>query len=457
MKINREIKPSANGEISFTLPELDNFELSSGLNVTFIKKDNLPIIHLNLLLNAGSKFDPENKKGLAYLTSLVIDEGAAGLSSLEIDDEFETLGTIFRASTDSDLIYFSMLSLTDNFRKSVDLLAKIITKPDFNHSDFERERNKLLTKITQLRDDAGSIASLLFENLIYAPSFYAHPVIGKYDDVNSISRDELLNFYSNYFCPSDSHLIVVGSISKRDLLNELESNFSCWKNIGKTKASQLQIAETSKKHLFICNKEDAPQSELRIGHLTNSRSHPDYFGKSILNTILGGQFSSRLNHNLREEKGFTYGVNSSFDYNKESGSFGIATAVKTENTVDALNEILIEMNRIKNDVTDEEVDFAKSYLIKRFPSLFQTNNQLSNNVMVLVSHNLPSDYFDRYLEMIEQCDTKTVLEMADKYLYPENIVTVIVGNKNEILKSLDRIEWEQVTELDFEGNVIGSL
>ncbi len=440
------LKPEIKGKISFKLPEIKRFSLDNGLRVLFVEKKNLPIVHLNLVTLGGSKLDPENKKGLSYLTSRLIDEGAGEYSALEIDEKMESLGTVFSSSVNQEVNNLTLLTLKENLDASLDIYSKIISSPRFERIDFEREKQKHLTKILQLKDEPSYIAGIVFDKQIFGSLPYAFPTIGYVSDIERINNNDVISFYKQTINPGNSVLIVVGNISEKELSNMLNSYFGNWK-YEKSDFDFPSDASKKQSKIYLVHKDDAVQSELRIGHLTSGRKTADFFDKSVLNLILGGQFSSRINLNLRENKGYTYGVSSSFDYKKEIGCFEVSTAVQSENTLPAIREIMKEIEGVRKSVTEEEVEFAKSYLIKRFPAQFETYSQISRNISSLFIYSLADNYFDDYIQNIEKTEVTSVLKAAQNNLFPDKCDIVIVGNKNIIgpeVKKLNEFELEMI-------------
>ena len=433
MTINRTKKPAEKGQIDFSLPEIKRFELKNGLETIFVEKNNLPIIQLLLFVNDGSKSDPENKKGLAFLTSLLIDEGAGNLDALALDNEIELLGSILRCSTNQDSSTVSILTLSENFDKSLELFSLVITKPLFNEDDFNREKKKQLTKIIQLQDDPEYIANSAFRKILFKNTPYQSPVIGYYDDVEKIILDDVKDFYRKTFTVKNSTLIVVGNITQAELQKKLNDKLGNWKNESEYEIELPEIKKPERATYFV-HKEGSAQSELRIGTISTGRKSPDFYSKTLMNSILGGQFSSRINLNLREDKGFTYGAHSSFNFNQKAGSFVVSTGVESEHTAESVNEIFKEFNGIKRKILPEELEFSKSYLIKRYPSMFETYSQVAGNLSMLPLYDLPDNYFNTYIDKLKFVSLKEVLDAAKSTLTEENIVTVIVGDEKIVEK-----------------------
>lgn len=453
MKLNRDTAPSTSGKLDFHLPEIKQFKLSNGLQILFVEKNNLPIIQMSLIVNAGSRFDPTNKTGLAYLTSMLIDEGAGQFSALELDNEIESLGSIFGVSTDSDLIYLNMLTIKEKFERSLELLSTIYTSPLFTENDFDREKKKLLTNIVRSYDEPSYIASTSFRNLVYGTSPYAHPIIGETKSVETITNSDVIQFYQNNFSPSNTHLIIVGNITQPELEEKLNIHF----NSASTKVVDdisISLPGSNHKQFYIIHKDGAAQSEIKIGHIANKRTDSGYFPKVIMNSILGGQFSSRLNLNLREDKGFTYGISSGFQYNKYFGHFQISTSVESKNTAATLIEIEKEINGIKQNISSEEIEFSKSYLIKRFPAMFETYSQIANNLTSLVHYSLGDNYFNNYIRSIENCTKHEIENAAQQKIVSDKLIYLIVGDREKIIPQLSSVTDKSIVELNKFGERI---
>ena len=386
MNINRKIIPEPGSKPMFSLPKIEEFKTSTSLNLIFVRKENLPIVRFAYLSDIGSRIDPDNQKGLVNLFGMVLDEGAGGLNAIELKEEFQLLGTNFSINTNKDSTSLSFLCLKENFGKSLELLNLILNKAEFGEQSFVREKGKILTSLQQVKDSADVIADLAFDNLIFNRNeSYAFPTAGYPDHINNITKEDVINFYANVFTKSQPYLIVVGDIEKEKLEKLIDEKLAPSKD--NIELCDYQIQQNSKKtKMFFIDKKDSVQSEIRIGHITGKRNENDFFSKVLLNSILGGQFTSRLNHNLREDKGYTYGVNSSFSYYKYTGTFYVTTSVATEFTGAAISEIISELNKIHLGVTEDELNFAKSSVTKRFPSNFETYGQIAGNLSNKLKH-----------------------------------------------------------------------
>ncbi|MHB8580383.1 MAG: M16 family metallopeptidase [Ignavibacteriaceae bacterium] len=451
MNLSRSVKPIPNKNASFTLPLIERFRLQNGLGVFFIQMKKLPIIRLSLIVNAGSKFDPKDKKGLSNLLAMVIDEGAGKYSALEISEEFDTIGANFSVNSNHDKIYFTLQTLTENFDKALELFSSVVTAPHFSDEDFLRQKRKTLTHLLQLKDDPEEIADTVFSYVIFGEKNpYAFPTSGYDDHIENISVDDIKEQYKKFLTPNNSTLVIVGDASVKGLIDKLELYFGFWKQ----KENHFKLSFNTRKEVnqvFLVDKKDSVQTEIRIGYPASRRNNKDFFSKLVLNTILGGPFTSRINLNLRENKGYTYGASSSFGYLQESGFFIVSTSVGIENTANAINEILNELNKIKEGITSTELEFAKSFLIRQFPSNFETYRQITSNLTTMVIHSLPENYFNSYLESLQKISIEDVNKAAQENIFTNNLSIVIVGDKEKLQPQLTISDFGNIIATDYIG------
>lgn len=452
--IDRSRKPKAKEGIYFRLPNIAKHESDNGLKVLYVKKKNLPIVQINLILNAGSKFDPDEKKGLANLFSAMFDEGAGEYDAFQLSNEIEMLGSVLHVSSDQDCIYVSLLSIEENFKRSFELLSKILTTPRFDENDFQREKRKALVRILQSKDEPSYVASIVFEKIVFGDDHpYSSPEFGLSGTVGNIENEDLKEFYKSYIIPNDSTMVVVGSVDK-ERIEDLEEQFlDDWKF--KTHSlKRLPSPKEPKRKIYLVHKDDAPQSEIRIGHLSSPRNSKDYYAKYVMNMILGGQFTSRINLNLREQKGYTYGAHSSFNFNKEAAYFSVSTSVNSENTLDAIKEIINELGGIRQQITREELYLAKSSIIRKYPSIFETYGYIARNLTTKVIHDLPDDYFNTYIRNIQNVSLDDALKAAQDNIHTDNMIIVVVGNSNILRNRLSQLSNYELVELDTDGNEV---
>jgi zinc protease len=450
MQIDRSKRPTSSQEIKFNTPGIQNFNLENGLKIFLNEKKDLPIVRINFIVNNGSRFDPDDKKGLCNLLAMCIDEGAGEFNALQLADEFELLGTQFSVSCDTDISIISLQVLSENFIPALKLISNVITQPHFNDDDFELQKNKVLVRLNQSKAEPDYIADVSFEYFLFGnDSPYAFPVMGIERTVQNIQPDFIRNLYKNNFAPLNSTMVVVGNINKDLLQKELELVLGKWDRKPKTNSSVTDFNRTKRK-VIIINKPGAVQTEIRTGHSSSKRNEKDFFQKQIVNMILGGQFSSRLNLNLREKNGYTYGVHSRFSYFKEAGYFAVSTSVDVSNTANALSQIYLEIEKIREGISNKELNFTKSSLTKKYPSNFETYRQIAANISSKVIHNLPDDYFETYINKINSLSLDDVNKIANNSIYPDELITVLVGDSKSIFSQLSENEFGDIMTLEFE-------
>jgi zinc protease len=449
---DRKNKPLSLGKINFALPVITEFGMENGLKVLFVKKDNLPLVQFIFLSNAGCIFDPKDKKGLSNLTAMMLDEGAGEYDALQLSDEIDMLGSHLTIGSNEDNITVALQTLRENINRSLELLGKIITRPRFDEKDFQREKRKVLTRILQRKDNPDEVADHIFEYNLYGKGNpYSNLSLGKEKDINSITTEDVINFYNKFLTAENSTLIVVGDTSEEEIKNLVNRYFGNWK---KQLLDSDKIPEPIKRGntIAFCNKENAMQSEIRVGHISSKRNEGNYFAKLVLNTILGGQFTSRINLNLRENKGYTYGAFSAFNYFRNQAHFYVSTSVSTENTGNAIKEIFYELKNIKEGITKEELEFAKSSIIRRFPSNFETYSQVANNLTGKVIFSLPDDYFNTYIDNIRKVTEEDVNSSAAKEILSEELLIAVVGDKNKLIEQFKQFPNSVLIEVDSDGN-----
>lgn len=451
MKLNRNIPPKSKIPEQFELPVTQVLKLNNGLEIYHTEKKKLPIVKMNMIIPAGSCFDDYGNEGLAYLTGLVLDEGASKLNALQLADEIDKLGSLINVSTTMDHIFLSLTSIAENFERTFALFSFILKEPRFDKESFEREKKKHTTKIIQAFDMPSYIIANAFQKNIFKGSIYDKPILGYSHTVETLTQQKVKDFYNRYFLNDNMNLISVGSISSEDLTILSEKYLGDIKLKTPPKLSKIEFPK-NKSRIFFINKEGAAQSEIAVGHISKDRNAHDFMAAKIANVILGGQFSSRINLNLREDKGYTYGASSSLEYDKFIGYFSVSTSVQSEFTVPSIKEIRKEINLIRKDIRKDEIAFAKSYLIKQFPLMFETYSQILQRITTKTIHGL-DDYYEHYIQDIWDLTKEEILEAANEYFRPEMLTFFVVADKASVYESLKSIDDLELIELDIWGNI----
>ena len=348
--------------------------------------------------------------------------------------------------------------MTKHADKVLELFADVLLHPAFPTKELERMRRQRLAAIARRADSADSIAGIVFPRLLYGSD---HPY-GRFETVKSVqgvSRDEIVAFYKKVYVPNNASLVVVGDVTPDAIVAKLEAALKDWKP-GEAVEPKLPEPPSGKAvTVYLVDKPAAAQSVLAVGQVGVARSTPDYFPLSVMNAILGGQFSSRINLNLREDKGYTYGARSSFAFRQGPGPFQAGAPVQTDKTKEALVELTKEIADIsgKRPATADELAFAKDRLVKGFPSRFETNAGQAGTLAELVLYNLPDDYFTHYQSRVEAVSRDDVTRVAKKYLDPGHMMILVVGDKAKIESGLKELPYAKVINaLDPEGEPAAS-
>ena len=438
---DRSKPPESGPPPTLKLPPIHHLRLSNGLPVVLLEKHTLPLVQMELIAMAGSAMDPAGKSGLANIAAAMMDEGAGSRDALQFADAIDFLGASiseFAGQHTSGVILHTPLSKLDS---ALSLFADVILKPKFPAEELDRQRKERLTTLMQWHDDPRSISSVLFSRILYGTGHpYGLPAIGNEKNLRAFRVDDLSTFHDTYFHPNNATLVVVGDVTASLILPKLEEAFGKWKPSTVPPASWPPVQQVQERMVYLVDKPAAPQSEIRIGRIGVDRLTEDYYALVVMNTILGGSFTSRLNMNLREEHGYTYGAGSSFDFRPLPGPFVARAAVQTNVTDKALGEFMKELNRILAPVTDDELSRAKNYLTLRYPENFESIGQIAGQLSDLVVYKLPDDYFEKYTQHVIAVTKDDVQRVAKKYLDPEKVAIVIVGDKQEIQKGVEDLK-----------------
>jgi zinc protease len=424
------------------LPAIQKRQLRNGLPVWIVELHKVPVAQVNLVVFAGSAEDPPGKFGVTSLMTAMLEEGAGSRSALQIADAIDFLGADLGAGSTFDAsavrLHVPMARLAD----ALPIMADVALRPTLGQDELERLRQQRLTALLQARDDPGTIASQAFSRILYGQAHrYGTATAGTAATIKALTTADLRARFAASFAPGNSALLVVGDVVPDQTLALLETGFGGWRSEAAATPVKLPpVDEPARREIYIVDKPGAPQTQIRIGWIGVPRSTTDYFPLQVMNTILGGSFSSRLNMNLREKHGYTYGATSGFDMRAGAGPFTAAAGVQTDKTSESLAEFFNELNGILQPVPAEELARAKNYVSLRFPSGFETTSDISRRLEEALIHHLPEDYFSKYVQNIEAVTAADVQRVARKYIQPSRFVVVVVGDRKVVepgIRALD--------------------
>ncbi|MGH7459261.1 MAG: M16 family metallopeptidase [Longimicrobiaceae bacterium] len=426
-------------------PEVRRFTLSCGLPVRYVYRPALPLTVVRLVADAGSTAEPVERPGLGSLTAAMLDQGTSRSSALEISDRIDFLGASLDADADRDAGSLTLTSLTRNLVPALELFAEVATDATFPDQEWARVQKQELASLTAAADQPDTVAGWTFSELLYGADHpYGHPSGGTRASVGATSAGDLRGFFRARYRPGRTELMVVGSAAQDELTAALEQGFGGWGEAEREPAPPPPPPATPEAtRIFLLDRPGAPQSEVRAGHLSVPRAHADWLPLLLLNYALGGQFSSRINLNLREDKGYTYGAATGFEPRVLAGPFKAAAAVQTEVTADAVRELIRELEEVQESqpVSEEELAFAQLGIRRREPLQLETNAQIAGRIEGLIVYGLPDDYYHNFGERIGEVQLDEVRRVAREQLRPDRLTVVVVGDRAAVEAGLRALPY----------------
>ena len=384
-----------------SLPPIVTRQLSNGLKLMIVEQHELPVADFVLLVGSGGTSDPTGKTGAANLTTAMLREGTTTRKSLDIADQTSYLGISLFPFSSWESNTLSLHTPTAQLDSALALFADVALHPSFPANEFDRLKKNRLTELLQLRDQGPAIANQAFPAILYGTHPYGAQLIGTEQSVSSLSVADLQAYYQANFKPNNSTLIVVGDITPDQIEAKLNSLFGSWQRGDVATPTYTEPPKSGSTTIYLIDKPGAAQSSFRIGAVGVPRSTKDYFALTVMNTILGGSFSSRLMQNLREAKGYTYGAGSRFDMRRAAGPFTASAEIVSAKSDSALLEFMKELNAIRQNVSAQELSRAKRYLQLQLPGNFETTQDIAAALVPVAQYGLPLDYYNNYVQSVE--------------------------------------------------------
>ncbi|OYO31021.1 pitrilysin family protein [Janthinobacterium sp. PC23-8] len=446
--------PAAGPAPAIKLPQGKSFTLANGLTVIHHYNPAVPLVASQLVIKSGSGANPLAQPGLSSFTAQLLQEGTATRSAPQIADEAAQLGAFLGTGSGADSSFAQMTSLKSTFPQALDLLADVVQHPQFPQEEVERQRASRIGNLAQQRENAGFVAARVEAAALYGPQHpYGYIQLGTEAALKATTRADLQRFWQQHYVPNNAALIVSGDITESELKALAQAKFGAWK-AGEVAPSVAALPATSKARLILVDKPGAPQTALRLSNIAVDRKTPDYAPLQVMNAALGGLFTSRLNTNLREEKGYTYGVRSQFQYRSLPGPFSIAASVRTDVTGAAVSETVKELRAmIARPLSAKELSNARNAQVLSLPGQFDTNASVSASMASTYVYNLGLDYYTLLPQRFASVTGKQVQQVAKKYLQPEKLIVIGVGDQAKIAPQLSRLKLAPVEVRDAEGNV----
>jgi zinc protease len=435
------------------LPASRTVTLANGLGLTVVEMHKVPVVDVQLLVDAGSARDPADLPGLATFTATMLQQGAGRRAALDIADEAAYLGAQLTTAASYDVATVSLHVPKRRLEAALDLLADVVLRPTFADSEVARQRDLRSAQIVQLADNPVAIAAVAFPAIVYGPVHpYGHPLNGTAASTAALSRDRVAAFYGAFYRPNATRALVVGDITPAEAQRLFAGRFGGWERATVPEAPDAAAPAPAARAVYLIDKPGAAQSVIRIGHVGIARSNPDYVALQVLNTILGDAFTSRLNQNLRETHGYTYGAFSQFAALRLAGPFAASASVVTTKTDSSLIEFLKELRRIRDEpVSDAELAKAKAYITLGLPGDFETTASAAFRLRELLVYGLPSDYFDHYVPQVNAVTTADVQRVARAYIDPDHFDIVVVGDRSQVEAGITALNEGPVVYRDMWG------
>ena len=447
----RKTAPEPLENITFDIAKPFETELSNGLKIVIFENNRLPLVSFRLAFYAGDADEPNDLTGITSALTSMLNEGTKNYSSKQLAEEIERLGANITASSSSDFTIVSASGLSlytpDVFR----LFSEIVLHPTFPESELTLYQQNTIESLKFQRSQPDFLANEQMARLLYGEHPYSI-ISPKPADVGKITRKDLQEYHRQKFIPNNAILIIVGDVNRDEIVKEIEDHFGSWQAGTIENREHPNLPERKNKTLTIVDRSGSAQSNIVLGNIAIERTNPDYFPVLLMNQILGAGASSRIFMNLREEKGYTYGAYSRVDTKKLSGEFEATAEVRTSVTGASLKEFFYELNRIRDEqVSDKELQDAKNFLAGVFPIRAETQEGLTNLIVSQKLYNLPDDYLQTYRENVKAVTIEDVQRVANKYIQPEKIAIVIVGDGEEILQQIKEFT-DEIEIFDTEGN-----
>ncbi len=476
---DRSRPPELGPPPALSLPPLQRLRLGGGLEVVLLEKHEVPLVEVELLVRAGSAGDPAGREGLAELTAALLDKGAGGRGALEIAEAVEFLGAELQTWSDYHDSGVRLFAPVARLADGLPLLADVALRPEFAAEELDRQRRDRLTELLRARDEPRTVAAVQLDRALYGDR---HPYGRQPGEASlrSLAPDDLRAFHRRHYRPDNAVLLVVGDVTAADLLPLLQRAFAGWAGASQPQQGGETSAETAPdrevtvepetaeqtpveagpapggaggRRVYLVDMPGAAQSEVRVGRVGAPRDTPDYFPLTVMNTVLGASFTSRLNSNLREDKGYAYGAYSRFRLRRQAGPFFAGAAVQTDATAATVTEILRELEAIRR-ITPEELERARNYAALTYPRRFQSVAGITDELAELVRHRLAEDFFNSYVERVLAVGREEAEAVAARWIDPEDVAVVVVGDRAQVEAELRALGIGPVETLTVE-DVLG--
>jgi len=447
------IRPAAGPPRPYRFPGFERMDVGRGLRLFVAPMRGLPLVTITVATDAGAMTDPAGADGTAVLTARALLEGTQRLAAAELAERLEELGAIVATDSDWDTAVMSLTVLRERLDDALGLLSEILRTPAFAVREVERLKAERIAEILQTRAEPRGLADEVLARAVYAAdSRYARPARGGERAVERLTREDLERFHAARYRPSATTLVITGDVEARDAVRAASEAFGEWDGGPPARSSLSDGPARRSRALHLADRADAPQSELRLGHVGLPRAHPDYFPVLVMNAVLGGLFSSRINLNLRERHAYTYGAYSAFEWRRCAGPFVASTAVQSDVTAAAVREMLTEIDgMLARPATDDEIALATNYLAGVFPIRYETTEAVASALAAMSIYGLGADYFDTYRDRVRAVRADDVRAAAARHLHPDALQLTVVGDLAAVRAPLEALGFGPTFRYDRDG------
>ncbi|MPZ48294.1 MAG: insulinase family protein [Dehalococcoidia bacterium] len=452
-EVDRSQQPSAGSPRAFQPPVPRRLRLANGLDLLVVSKREVPTVAAGVYFPGGAVLDPDGKPGLGSFTGRLMTEGTKSRSSLQIAGESDFIAARPNIGIDRENVIVSTEALTRHWPRALDLLADVVANATFPDNEVDRVRKERLTDLRRIRDDANAMAERVANGLLYGRETpHGHPISGREAAVEAYERTELADHHDRSFLRGRPTFLVVGDIDAETVRNQLEAAFSTWRATDAGDSVVSAAAERSATTIYLVDKTGAAQSVISAAQVTVPRVHPDYAPLVVMHMAFGGQFTARLNMNLREAKGYSYGYRSRFDWRKSLSNFAVGGSVQTAVTRESVIETLKEYRDLRTDrpITEDEFTKAQLGLVRGFPPTFETPGQVLRRLLDIVHYGLPDDYFSGHVERLQAVTLDGIHRVSQEHVDPAALNIVVVGDRAVIEEPLRELNLP-ILHLDHEG------
>jgi predicted Zn-dependent peptidase len=454
-QVDRSSPPVLGPPPTLHLPPVVTRELSNGLRLMIVERHDLPVADFVLVVPVGATANPVNRAGVADLVANMLTEGTTTRNALQIADQTAYLGISLSSASGWDATTVRLSTPTAQLDSALALFADVALHPSFPAAEFARAKKERLTTLLQLKDRGPAIANLVYPTILYGKDNpYGRPAIGTDSSVTAMTVDDLRTFYRGHFAPNGATLIAVGDVTAAEVERKIGGLFGNWARQSMAAANVGAGRTAPSTTIYLIDKPGAAQSSFRIGSTGVPRSTPDYFPITVMNTALGGSFTSRLNQDLREDKGYTYGASSRFDMRKHAGPFTASAEIVSAKSDSALIEFMKQLRAIRDTIPANELSKTKRYLQLELPSGFETTGQIAMRLSDVALYGLPLDYYNRVVDQIGAVTQSEAQRVAEKYIDPSRLTVLIVGDRKSIEGPIKALNIGPMVFLDVNGNAV---